>query len=116
MVSPVGPRDYSVFLHIVQSERAGSDKVRHDPLGAAAEESQQVPVVRGVAGDHRFENMSVADLLDAAERLFTFQPVDGGLNRRIRGSVRFGKRLLDLSNGRRASGPERLHDLKFQLR
>ena len=51
----------------------------HDRLRPAAEQAQQVidQFTAGcVAGDAGFENMGVADLLDAADRLLGFQAID----------------------------------------
>jgi hypothetical protein len=54
------------FSKIRQRKGTGFNKVRHDRLGPAAEQSQEVidqSSLRRVAGDHRLEKVGVADLL-----------------------------------------------------
>src|SRR5438093_1403385 len=107
------------FLDVVQGESAGFDQVGHDGLCPSAEEAQQFvdqAALRAAARNHRFKNMSVADLLDAAHRLFRLQAIDGGLHGRICRPVSVRKGFLNLPDGGCAAIPERLHDLKFQFR
>src|SRR6476659_2747968 len=57
---------------IIQRQLAGFDQVRHDRLRSSSEHRQEVVVetpLRGAPRDHRLEDMSVADLPDAADRL-----------------------------------------------
>ena len=52
--------------------------MRHHGLGAAAEQAQELvdqSALRGVAGDDGFEDVGVADFLDAADGLLGFQVV-----------------------------------------
>src|SRR5687768_6495610 len=90
-----------------------------DRLGAAAEKAQEIvdqPPLRGVARDGGFEDVRVADLLQPADRLLSFEPVDHRLHRGVGGTVFLGKRFLNLAHRRGAARPERLHYLQFQLR
>jgi hypothetical protein len=57
--------------------------VSHYGLGAIAEEREQVVdqfSLRGITGNRRFENVEVADFLDAADGLFGFETIDGCLD------------------------------------
>src|SRR5215472_14161704 len=68
------------FFHIVQSQFAGVDEVGHYRLGASAEQRQQLidqPPLGIAARDGRFENIRIADPLDASQRAFGLQPVNG---------------------------------------
>src|SRR5262249_39222700 len=60
-------------------------------------------------------DVRVADLPEAADRLLPFQPVDRGLNGRVR-RTRFRERLRKLANRRLASGPDGFQDLQFESR
>src|SRR4029434_9424728 len=60
------------------------------------------------------ENMRIADLLHAANRLFGFEPIDHGLDGGVRGLVLGRESLLNLSNRGRTSVPECLHDLQLE--
>ena len=54
------------FLYFRKRELAGLEKVRHDKLGAPAEQGQQVVdqlALGDVAGDRGFEDVEVADFL-----------------------------------------------------
>jgi hypothetical protein len=54
------------FFHIVESEAAGFDQVRHYRLRAPAEDAEQIvdqAALRGIAGDDCFEDVSVAEFL-----------------------------------------------------
>ena len=103
---------------ILEGEFPGFDQMRHHGLGASAEKSQQVvnqAALRGLFGDGGFEDVRVADFLHAAQRQFAFQPINGGLDGGIGGPAMLGKSLLDLADGEKAVGPERLHDLELEL-
>src|ERR1035438_3768110 len=105
------------FLHIFQSELAGIDQVRHDGLGPAAEEAQQVIdqlALGGLAGHKRFENMGVANLPDAADGFLPFHPINSVLHRRVGGPAFRGEELLNVPNAGWAEGPKGLHDSQFQ--
>ena len=65
-------------------------------------------------GRLRLRRLEVADLPDAAYRLFAFQSINGGLNRRVGGAA-FGKSFLDFADGGVAPRPQGIHDLQFQL-
>ena len=60
--------------------------------------------------------MEVANLLDAANGLFPFQPINRCLDRRVSRPALFRKALLNLADGRLAPRPQGLHDLQLQLR
>ena len=84
--------------------------MRHDGLSAPAEQRQQIvdqPPLRGVAGDCRFENVKIADFLDAAQSLLPFQTINGGLDGRVGGPVLLGKCFLNFANGGLAPSPQR---------
>src|SRR5262245_32006519 len=107
------------FLHVVQRQFPGLDKMCHHGLGPTAKQVQQVvdqSALRGITGDRGLENIGVADPLYATESLLAFQAVDRGLNRREGGSAALGERLMDLANGAGTLRPQRLHDPKFELR
>ena len=67
--------------------------------------------LRVVARDYGFEDVCVADPLDATERLLSLEAVDDGLNGCVRRSAGLWKRLLDFANGACAFLPERLQHL-----
>src|SRR6185503_15297105 len=51
-------------LDVVQGELAGLNQVRHHRLGSTAEQGQQVvdqAALRRITGDHRLENVRIAD-------------------------------------------------------
>src|SRR6267378_3238116 len=54
--------------------------------------------------------------LKLPENLLCFQAIHGRLNRRVGWSAFFGKGFLNLTDGGSALTPQRLHDLKFELR
>jgi len=97
---------------------AGFDQLGHHRLHAPAEQGEELihqPGLGGVARDQRFEDMGVADLARAAQRLLGLQPVNHGLDGGVGGPVLGGEAFLDLADGRRPAVPQDLHDLEFQL-
>ena len=61
------------FAHFISGELAGVDQVRHDREGPAAEKATQLvdhSVLHRVAGNHRLEDMGVADLLGRRTAFF----------------------------------------------
>src|SRR5208337_3037203 len=107
------------FLHVLEREFTGFNQVRHHGLSAPAEQRQQVvdqPPLRGVAGDCRCENVKITDFPGATQGLLPFQTINGSLDGRVGWSVPLGKCFLNFANGGLAPSPQRLHDLKFELR
>ena len=68
-----------------------------------------------IARDDWLEDVRVADLANAAHRVLAFEPVHGGLNRRV-GRTRFWKCLLNLADGCFPLRPQRFKDLKLEPR
>ena len=84
----------------------------------AAEQGQEVvdqPALGGVAARHRLEDMGVADLAGTAQHLLGLQPVRPWSAPWCRQAGPRAEALLDVTDRRRARGPQRLHDLEFQL-
>jgi hypothetical protein len=57
-----------------------------------------------------FEDVSVADLADAADGLLLFEAVDGGLDGGVGGPVAFRESIEDIADADLAPFPECLHD------
>src|SRR6185312_1006180 len=63
------------FAHIVERQLARFNQVRHDRLRASTEQTKELvnqPALRSMAGDDGLKNMSIADLLHAAQYLLLF--------------------------------------------
>src|ERR1700681_1350963 len=106
------------FLDVLERQLAGFNQMGDDRLAPAAKKAQKLvnqSPLGHVARDQRFENVCVADLLDAAERPFCFQSIDGGLDRRVGRSFLDREGFLDFSNRGCSMNPERIHDPKLQL-
>lgn len=89
----------------------------HDRLNAVAEQAEQIvdqAALSFVAGDYGFEDVGVADFLDAAKGFFGFEAIDGGLDGGVGGTVFCGEGFLNFADGGDAVVPEGFHDLEFE--
>ena len=71
------------------------------PLHAAAEEAEQLVdeiALRGRLRDHGFEDVRVADLACAAQRVLRLEAVDDRLDGRVRGTALRRERLLNFTD------------------
>src|SRR5580765_2428403 len=68
-----------------------------------------------MAGDHRLEDVGVADLLHAAHRLLALHAVDHGLHRGVSGTVIFRKGVLNLADRAPSAIPEGFHHCEFEF-
>ena len=105
-------------MNVVESQLPGFDQVRHYRLGPTAEHTEEVvdqSALRGVTGDHGLENVRIADLLRAPQRLLVFQTIDGSLDGGVSWPSALGEGFLNFADRARATAPESLHDLYFQL-
>src|SRR5438045_4578179 len=67
------------LTHIVHGELSGFDEMGHYRLGPAAKQTQQLvdqAALCGLPGDGGFEDVGIADLLDATQSLLTFQAIN----------------------------------------
>src|SRR6188474_3093857 len=106
------------FFDVRERKLARLDEMRHQRLGAAAEQAEQLVddlAMRGHLGDHRFEDVRVADLLRALQRVLRLEAIDDRLHGRVRGAALRREALLDLADRRRALRPKGLHDLELEL-
>src|SRR5579863_1761480 len=118
LLSRIFPESLLGFFDVIEGEAARFHQMGHHQLGPAAEERQQFvnqPALGIFTGDCGFENIGVADPLDATEGLLPFQAIDGGLYGGISRPAELGKRFLNLANGAGAFLPERFQDLQFQF-
>jgi hypothetical protein len=63
------------LANVFARELSGFGKLRHHRLGAPAEKAEdfvEKTVARNVTRDGRFENVCIADLADAVDRLLPF--------------------------------------------
>ena len=82
---------------------------------AAALRDGSDAALRDLARHYRLENMRIADFLEPPERALGFQAIDGGLHRGIGGTLLGREGLLHFANRQGSAGPQRLHDLEFEL-
>jgi hypothetical protein len=75
--------------------------VHDDRLAAAAEQAEQLvdqTPMRRRARYHRIEDVRIADLLDAADGLFGFEPIHHRLHRGIGRPVALGEGFLNFAD------------------
>src|SRR5215470_9288567 len=86
------------LFDVVERETAGFDQMRHHGLNFATEKAEQLvdeTALRRLAGDCRFEDMGVADLLHAAYGALRLEAIHHRLHRGVGGTTFRRQRFLD---------------------
>jgi hypothetical protein len=92
--------------------------VSHDRLKAVAQQRQQIvdePALGLSARNRGLENVGVANLFDASKGFLALQTIDGGLYGGVSWAIPFWEGFLNFADGAGPTGPQHLHNLKFQL-
>src|SRR5271163_5062754 len=103
---------------ILQRKGAGLDQMGDDRAACAAEQSEQVVdqfALSRCTGHGCFEDECRANLLNPAQGLFRFKPVDHRLHGAVGQSLACREGLVNLPDGAGPFGPESLHNRKLQF-
>src|SRR5262249_38074513 len=73
------------------------------------------PILRRITRDRGFEDVGVADALDATQSALALHAVDGRLHGGVGRALGFRECFLDFADGTRAASPKDFHDLQFEL-
>jgi hypothetical protein len=92
--------------------------VSHHQLRSAPQQGQEFvnqPALRFLTRHRGLKDFCVADPLDQAQRLLTFQPIDHGLYGGVGRTLLLGEGLLDFAYRTGAVPPERFQHLQLEF-